>query len=176
MTAAVIKAAYADYRRVKGRKCLQLILEIPLEQAPQVHEAFGEPLPDGSTWVAVARLENSLDYHHKTVHDGEGAGAPGMAAQAETVPAPEPPSPHRLTKGGKLCQRAAIMCGEGSFWKFFAERYKPFVINDDIRDSPTFVRRFCGVTSRAELDHNPEAASKFLDLESRYKAWMAAVD
>jgi len=54
---AAIQASYADYRRVKGRKVLQLIFEVPLEQAPQVHDVFGEPMPDGSTWVGIARID-----------------------------------------------------------------------------------------------------------------------
>src|SRR5689334_22551506 len=57
MTEAAIKATYSDYRRVKGRKVLQLIFEVPIEQAPMVHDTFGEPAPDGSTWVAIARLQ-----------------------------------------------------------------------------------------------------------------------
>ena len=55
---AIIKGVYADYRRVKGRKVLQIIVEVPMEAAPLVHKAFGEPTPDGSTWVAVALLNN----------------------------------------------------------------------------------------------------------------------
>lgn len=54
---AAIKACYSDYRRVKGRKVLQLIFEVPLEQAPMVHDAFGEPSPDGSTWVGIAKID-----------------------------------------------------------------------------------------------------------------------
>ena len=54
---AAIQASYSDYRRVKGRKVLQLIFEVPLEQAPMVHDAFGEPSPDGSTWVGIAKID-----------------------------------------------------------------------------------------------------------------------
>ena len=56
-TPAAIQASYSDYRRVKGRKVLQLIFEVPLEQAPMVHDAFGEPSPDGSTWVGIAKID-----------------------------------------------------------------------------------------------------------------------
>jgi hypothetical protein len=134
---AAIQASYADYRRIKGRKVLQLILEVPLEQAPQVHEAFGEPLPDGSTWVAVARIDPNA--------------------------APE-------RKGGKLAQRAGILCNEGAFWQFLADGGDPPATNSE--EAADAIREYCGVKSRAELDHNEEAARKFLDLEASYKAWL----
>lgn len=142
---AAIKATYADYRRVKGRKVLQLILEVPLEQAPQVHEAFGEPLPDGSTWVGVARINPDT-------------------------------KPER--KGGPLCKRAAILCNEGGFQRFVAERVAKMagmanpVSKTDPEDIAVFVRHHCGVESRAELDHDVEAARKFNALDMEYRAWL----
>ena len=137
-TPAAIKASYADYRRVKGRKVLQLIFEVPLEQAPQVHEAFGEPLPDGSSWVGIARIDENAVVEKKG--------------------------------GGKLCQRAGILSNEGAFITYLnVERqsdikYAGMPVAQVIRD-------ICGVTSRKELDHNPEAGRKFLDLVASYEAW-----
>ena len=131
---AAIRASYSDYRRVKGRKVLQLIFEVPLEQAPQVHEAFGEPLPDGSSWVGIARIDENAVVEKR---------------------------------GGKLCQRAAILCNEGAFQKFAAQTGS-FA---DTFTTADILRYWCGVTSRKELDHNPEAGRKFLDLVAQYEAW-----
>ena len=131
---AAIQAVYSDYRRVKGRKVLQLVLEVPLEMAPQVHEAFGEPMPDGSTWVAVARIDKNA-------------------------------TPEK--KGGKLCQRAAILCNEGAFKKFLIIR-NGLRLEDDVANH---IRDYCGVASRRELDHNKLAAKRFLDLIAEYEAW-----
>lgn len=132
MTAAAIKATYSDYRRVKGRKVLQLIFEVPIEQAPEVHQAFGEPAPDGSMWVAIARL------------------AEGTAERP---------------KGGRLAQKAGIMCSEAAFAEFV--RGKKF--NGTTAE---YVHRFCQVSSRALLDHDEEAARRFHDLELSYNAWI----
>lgn len=140
---AAIQASYADYRRVKGRKVLQLVLEVPLEMAPQVHEAFGEPLPDGSTWVAVARID----------------------------PTAKPEKP----KGGKLAQRAGILCGEGAFITFLAEYHYNANLDDVAPFDPAVVlRTICHIESRAELDHNEDAARKFHKLELEYNAWKIA--
>jgi len=55
----VIKARYADWRTVKGRKVLQLVLEVPLEQQDEALRMLGAPLPDRDLWVAIARLNEA---------------------------------------------------------------------------------------------------------------------
>lgn len=53
---AVLQATFADWRTVKGRKQLQLIFEVPIEQQAHVLSVLGAPLSDTATWVAIARL------------------------------------------------------------------------------------------------------------------------
>ena len=65
-------------------------------------------------------------------------------------------------KGGKMAQRAGILCNERSFQMFL-----------DVPDADTAaeaVRRLCRIGSRADLDHDEEAAARFLNLESMYTA------
>lgn len=50
------QATYANFKNVQSRKVLQVILEVPIEQATQVFDALGMPNAHASTWVAVARL------------------------------------------------------------------------------------------------------------------------
>ena len=54
-----IKARYADWRPVKGRKVLQVVLEVPLAQQNEVLKLLGAPLPDRDLWVAVAVLNET---------------------------------------------------------------------------------------------------------------------
>lgn len=56
---AVISGEYADYKRIKGRKVLQVIVEVPIERAPEVHRVLGEPDGAASKWVAVALLDKA---------------------------------------------------------------------------------------------------------------------
>src|ERR1017187_4347736 len=53
----VIKATFADWRPIKGRKQLQLIFEVPLEQTAEVLKMLGAPMPDKLTWCAIAMLD-----------------------------------------------------------------------------------------------------------------------
>lgn len=131
MTAAAIQAVYADYRRVKGRKVLQVILEVPLEQAQQVHDAFGEPMPDGSTWVAVARLNKGIVTERK---------------------------------GGKLAQKAGIISNQGGFQRYVGA--------ENAERAAEIIRSRCAIRSRADLDHDEDAARTFNDLVSDYELWL----
>jgi hypothetical protein len=54
--AAVIAGTFADLKTVKTRSVVQMIVEVPIESAGQVVEAFGFPQPGNEVPVAVARL------------------------------------------------------------------------------------------------------------------------
>lgn len=152
MNAAAIKGTYSDYRRVKGRKVLQLIVEVPLEQAPQVHKAFGEPSPDGSTWVAVARLDAEKS---------------------------EQPQPDKKEDKHKLSRQAAMLCGDTQFQNFLKhkhsiawEQYLPHGSYDVV--AAMCVRTICLVRSRSAFDAEPDAAARWRDLKASFEAWRLA--
>ena len=141
---AVIRGTYADYRRVKGRKVLQLIIEVPLEEAPRVHEAFGEPSPDSSTWVAVALLDT-----HK------------------------PPLPDLAQGKHRLSRQAAMCCQEPAFFGFLSEQWAaPGYSVQDATMAAEMVRKLCKVDSRSEFDSDPEAAQRWRELHGKYQAWL----
>jgi hypothetical protein len=144
MTEAAIRATYSDYRRVKGRKVLQLIFEVPIEQAPQVHEIFGEPAPDGSTWVAIARLQE--------------------------LQKPATEKPKRQWSDMSRAQQAGIACNEPDFRRFLALDCDG-VLMLDLDMTADAVRHECGIKSRSELDSNKEAAKKWDKLYSDYQLW-----
>lgn len=70
-------------------------------------------------------------------------------------------------KGGKLAQRAGILCAEGGFKAFCEE-----VMHK--ADPVQAVYERCGVSSRAHLDHDDTAARSFLDMVTEYEAWRIA--
>lgn len=56
-------------------------------------------------------------------------------------------------KGGALAKLAGILCKDPMFLAFYGF--------DDEADAEYHVRFVCGIESRAELDHNTEAAATF---------------
>jgi hypothetical protein len=149
---AAFSGDYTDLRFIKSRKVCQITVEIPIEAGAAFVAAFGTPDPSTGVPVALARLTGSAG--PLTAGEGKetGEGSP---------PVSEPEKP----KGGKLAQRAGILCNDPAFRKFIAANLK---ID---RDPADYIRWFCGVNSRAQLDHNEYAANAFFDLEGRYKAW-----
>lgn len=75
------------------------------------------------------------------------------------------PSENTL-KGGRLAQRAAILCEEGGFKRFAREA--------GYDDPVKMIYARCDVTSRAHLDHDDEAAKAFHEIDLEYKAWRSA--
>jgi hypothetical protein len=102
-------------------------------------------------------------------------GAPNPSSGIPIAMARIDPNAVPERKGGKLAQRAGILCNEGAFWKFLNERYtREGDYVESINRAAIEVRKICEISSRLQLDHDEEAARKFKDLESSYKAWMIA--
>lgn len=108
------------------------------------------------------------------------AGASFVAAFGTPNPATTVPvaiarlggSQEQERKGGKLAQKAGILCSEGAFAVFLTEEgVKNCKTADDCKEAIYLV---CGVNSRVDLDHDGEAAVKFKELEASYKAWLVA--
>ncbi|RKR02610.1 hypothetical protein C7446_2328 [Kushneria sinocarnis] len=83
-------------------------------------------------------------------------------------------------KGGPLSRRAAVMCAHANFRLYLdqAKRYRYRIESHalpdgthDENDAAEFIRTACGVTSRAELDHDREAAMMFERIVDDYRAW-----
>ena len=55
-TPAIISGDFSTFRHVQGRKVLQLVIEIPAEQAASVFSTFGYPGSGNPIPVAVAKL------------------------------------------------------------------------------------------------------------------------
>lgn len=125
---------------VKGRKVLQIICEVPLEEQGRVFGALGAPMPDTETWVAIARLRPD-------------------AAEQPALEEPKPPK--------SLAQIAGIICNEPAFWRFVNVK--------DATEAAEYVRGHCGISSRAALDSNPDAAGAFRDLKADYKLWLDGI-
>jgi hypothetical protein len=75
----------------------------------------------------------------------------------------EPPRPLK-----SLAQIAGIICNEQAFWKY--------IDVTNAAEAAEYVRGHCNVSSRAALDHNPDAALAFRTLRTDYGLWLQGVD
>jgi hypothetical protein len=83
-------------------------------------------------------------------------------------------------KGGQQARRAAMLCQNKRFWLYLDQRWRAKNALE-YREFPdgTFkaagavrwLRKACGIQSRAELDHNPEAAAMLEKVLAAYSKW-----
>lgn len=73
-------------------------------------------------------------------------------------------------KGGELARLAGILCNEPTFWEFLLDHHGKLA--QDAHEAAKAIRRICRVDSRADLDHDAEAAYSFHELIRKpYIAW-----
>ena len=149
---AAIMGDFANYRPVLTRKILQLVIEVPIEQAGEVFAALGYPTGGGSIPVAIARLEESA---------------------AQTQPRPETEThavkeaeydPPRHWPDMSPAQQTGVIRNETPFQMFAGAKDA-----DGARD---FIRQFCRVKSCADILPDTEAAVRWAQLQVRYGNWL----
>lgn len=151
--AAIISGDFSTFRHVQGRKVLQMIIEVPAEQAASVFSTFGYPGSGNPIPVAVARLVEEQ---------------PAAEERRERTPFADLP----------LSQQAALRCAEPDFYKFMSTKFRPDAVIpfDPKRDPNTapavhMLRHHLGISSRRDLDLIEEKGKAWLALEAEYYAW-----
>lgn len=127
---AIILGTFADFKTVKTRSVVQLIVEVPIERGKQVVEAFGFPQPGAEVPVAVTRVKD------------------GIVAEQ-----PKAPKPKRAFADMPPSQQAGIMCNDSAFQKWA----DIFCQTPDA--ARTVILNTCEISSRKQLDDNAGARS-----------------
>lgn len=67
---SAIRAEFAHYNRLKTRKTVQLIMEVPEEALEKVFATLGYPLSGQSIWVGIARLQEQETETTQEIQNG----------------------------------------------------------------------------------------------------------
>ncbi len=137
----VIQADYTSWRPVAGRKVLQIILEVPIEQTADVMDKLGVPMPGESKWCAVALLDL------KPKAEGQESAANGSTKKSWGEYKPS--------------QQAAILCADPAFMWYFIG---PIGGEDDCIEA---IRTHFKIKSRKELDQ-PENHARWDEFVALY--------
>lgn len=150
--AAAFQGSYSDMKFIKSRSVVQIVIELPIEQAAAFVAAFGAPDPAKECPVALARLDIAKPAQEP--------------AKAKKAWADLPPS-----------QQAAIRCEEGAFQTYVTHvmRIERQHMPDD--ESPSdratrYIRKVCGVRSRSEIYAGSEAEKDWRMIERAYAGWL----
>lgn len=157
---AAIQGSFADYKLVKTRSVLQLVIEVPVENQAEVFAALGYPMPGEETHVAVARLQNlseTVDELREIVADAVEAGD----WHDEPPPASDPMKAART--------RAVLLCKDERFQNWaLAGRW--ILAGMEVVEAAKWMRSTLRIDSRREIATDRDTYKRFLLLEARYKA------
>lgn len=145
MKPAAFSASYADWRLIKGRKVIQIVMEVPLEKADEAYAVLGG-MPNAAepAWFGIAKLKADAE------------------VAAEKVARPKLPPEKRLT------QRVAICCADPMFARFIDRVHAPCRTSEE---AAAFVRQYCGVSSRSEIVPGSAASITWDLLHSHFVIW-----
>ncbi len=155
--ARVVRAEFVDYKTVRTRSTLQIVLEVPIEQQADIFAKLGYPLPGEHKWVAVALLAESAAI--ATPDNVRSLNAKRAYADKD--------EPHRAVN------RAGILARDPRFWTWANRQSESTslcgrtIINEI--EAAAFIRDWCGVESRKEFITNPKALAKYHQLETEYR-------
>jgi hypothetical protein len=184
---AAIQGTFADFKTVKSRSVVQIVIEIPIEAGKRAIDILGFPQPGAEIPVALARLD--LKHVSAPVASSAPAEVPAGAngitsspslegdvpAREDGIPGHQPVT-SRSWNEIPYAQRAGIRCNEPMFQRFAFSEYgigfEPTEPPKRAEAAAGIIRKECGVCSRSEIKRGTEAARIFDDIERNYFAWL----
>lgn len=168
-----IQATFSDFKLIKSRSVVQLVLELPIEAADAALASLGGiPQPGAERWVAVAPLLLE-PIAMKPLSEGKVAEAKAAVKALAT------------TEGERARVRAVMLCKDERFQEWIigegfavfgnrrhgAERHGTRPYRSDTEAwAAGLIRSGCRIASRSELATNAEACQQFRRIEEAYKA------
>jgi hypothetical protein len=161
MSNMAFRGVYADWKLVKTRGVVQVVLELPIEDADAAYEVLGGmPVAAKERWFAVAAIRTQPEE------------TPISPAVATPQPVPDKPQ-----AGGKRdwrdmqpAQQAALRCNNVMFTAFLKEE-RADDWHEAGADPAECVRIICGVSSRSLLNVEQRARVIWKQLDDQFQAW-----
>jgi hypothetical protein len=143
-------ATYSDLRIVKGRKMVQIILEVAQENAEEALAVLGGlPRPDLPVWVGVARIDKTA---------------------SQEAPQKERRAFHELRPSAQ----AGILCDDPVFQEWMRQRQLhnnvPWAEGENRAEvTADMLRNDLGIASRRQLDTDGAYAEMFQNLYAQFR-------
>lgn len=149
---AAIRGTLVDVKIVRTRSVVQLVTELPIEEANAALETLGGiPIPGKEPWVAIARLNPIPRPAADPLTAGADTpnGAPGRGTKSEAAR-------ERYQQLGHLERTVAdcaMLCGDPAFQQWLGVETE--------KDAAAEIRERCGIASRSDLVTNEAARWKW---------------
>jgi hypothetical protein len=152
------RAVYADWKLIKTRSVVQVVFELPVEQADAAYEVLGGmPVAAKERWFGIAAIRNP--------EASPGASVP----QPDPVEQPQPDRAKRDWRDMQPSQQAALRCNDPTFRAFMKEKHGLVSISG--AGAAEAIRLFCEVPSRSVLDTDQRARVIWKQLDDQFQAW-----
>ena len=166
MPTDAFSATYSDWKLIRTRAVVQIVLEVPIEDADHAYNVLGGmPNSAREIWVGVARFVNAGGAPRpSTLAADDRASAP---ASRHGEPAPDSNTPARARKSWHEMtptMQTGVLCADKSFQKWLG-------VNNET-DAAILIRGRCGVNSRKDIQLTTNAAGVWRDIVADYRAWM----
>jgi hypothetical protein len=155
------RATYSDWKLIKTRGVVQVVMEIPLADADAAYDVLGGmPVHGKERWFGIAALKSTAEE------------ARAKPRQTLLPDAPTGGAKRMDWRDVQPAAQAGIRCGEPEFWAFLREVMTyPGAKNADA--AAAIVRRICQVNSRAEFSTDHRKRVLWHQLDSQFQAWQA---
>jgi hypothetical protein len=157
------RATYSDWKLVKTRGVVQVVMEVPVGESDAAYEILGGmPVHGKERWFGIAAI--------KSPEEKEDRAKPRQS----NPPSPHPDGAARQKMDWREVQpaaQAAMQCDKPVFWAFLNET-RGYGI-DDPTGAAEAVREICSVQSRSELGTNHKARVLWKQLDDEFSAWKA---
>jgi hypothetical protein len=146
-----MQGTYSDFKVIKSRKVIQVVIEIPIEQGNSFVGMFGVPNPSEEVWVAIAELDRRAMTGQRITREEEFEAA-------------------------KAIKSAGILCKSEIFGGWLRD-YREMDVDPNNHDSiARALRALLGVKSRADMRNIQEAVTAFNRLKGEYDAWFLDIE
>jgi hypothetical protein len=143
---------FSDFKLIKTRAVAQFIFEVPIEKADDVlADLGGLPVGAAERWCGIARV----------------------TAKAASAPLKAVEGPKKRWRDSTPTFQASIRCGEPAFWEFCTQLLPSGPPVDGQEAAAAFVRKWCGVTTRANIFAGEPSGDAWEILEGEYQAHIA---
>jgi hypothetical protein len=185
-----ILATFSEVKIIKTRSVMQIVCEIPIDQADEALRILGGiPQPAEERWVGIAlskperkaitandaqslldhkltpgEVERLMPKEREHLENPEFGAAQKeinkrIRNEADTVA-----KQRRPFETLPLSQQAAIRSTDRAFWEWLG-------ISGEVQ-AAEYIRKHCGVGSRAEINTADKSGSRWLEIESQFKAYL----
>jgi hypothetical protein len=154
------KATYSDWKLIKTRGVVQVVMEVPVSESDAAYEILGGmPVHGKERWFGIAALKSPAEEAPSNVPSG-------------SPPSTRPDGTKRMDwRDMQPAAQAGIRCADPVFISFLKEQ-QPNAWRAH-QDAASLVRWICGVKSRSELGTNHLARVMWKTLDDQFQVWLA---